>query len=89
MTCQELFHFCGFLCIHACAVNVLIGIHKVSTTAGKAGKAGNAGNAGKAGNWAFLRIWLEKLESHSFSPTLAGKAGILFLGLTIINCLIR
>ena len=40
VTCHEIFHFWDFHYIHVCAVNVLIAIHKVSTTAGNAGKAG-------------------------------------------------
>ena len=43
----------------------------------------------KLENEPFFRIWLEKVESHRFSPSLAGKAGILFLGVMIIIGSIR
>ena len=40
-------------------------------------------------NEPFDRIWLEKLEGHRFSLALAGKTGILFLNLIIINSIVR
>jgi len=45
--------------------------------------------AGKAGKGAVFRVWLEKLETTHFSPALAEKAGILFLGLMISISIIR
>ena len=40
----------------------------------------------KLENEPFYQIWLEKLVG--FSPALAGKAGILFLSLVIINSIV-
>jgi len=50
---------------------------------------GEAGNAGKAGNRSFSGFDWNGRKAIGFSSTLAGKAGILFLGLIIINGNIR
>ena len=48
-----------------------------------------AKNAGRAGNEPFSEFGWKNCKTISFSPALAGKAGILFLVLVMINNIIR
>ena len=51
--------------------------------------AGKAGNDGKAGNEPFSEFGWKSWKTIGFSPALAGKARILFLGLIILTALLN